>query len=100
MQVPEKLSNSSESLNQESQPSGVGKYAGGDSELEALVRPAWKKSGLEVGDERPQPPEEAALMRVGMKVEIKPGTLDYSDVRESRLCGEVVQLTKCWPVEG
>jgi hypothetical protein len=44
-------------------------YAAGNAERGPLVRPAWMEDGVEVGDERPQSPEEPALRRVATDVE-------------------------------
>ena len=63
MQVLEKPPNSSESLDQENRPSDEDIHVAGDSEREALARPAQKKDGVGVEGERHQSPGELASMK-------------------------------------
>jgi len=46
------------------QPSDAYNYADRDFEREALAGPVWKEDEVGMGDERPQSPEEPALMKV------------------------------------
>ena len=86
--------NSAESPNQENQSSDVCSRAAVDSGRKALVRPAWKKGGVEEVDEKPRSPEKPASRRVWTEATGIPEIRRCPGLQETRLYEEGDQPRK------